>query len=90
MSKESTLQITEVTKKPSNSLDQERLEHPISTIATPSSPSHPDSFFPNDGHFEGSLTKKKATHGIEKEFTEESQCAYLLQNSLCPLLTGAM
>ena len=73
---------TKVTKKASNSLDQERLEYPVSptcpAIAWPSSPRHPGSSIMMDGHFEDLLTEEQTHHNIEREYTGEGRCTYIL------------
>ena len=75
---------TEVTKKPSNSFDQEHLDHPISLalppIASPSFPCHPagpGSSIPIDAHFGGSLTEEKANYGTEKQSTKRGRRKYI-------------
>jgi hypothetical protein len=69
MSREFTDRITEVTKNSSNSrFHQECLEHlvsPASSVIAP--PCSLGSSILVDGHFEGSLTKTQAHHGIGKE-----------------------
>jgi hypothetical protein len=76
----STHQITGVTKKALNSFGQELLEHPIPpacpAIAPPSFPCRPGSSILIDGHFEGSLTESQAHHGTGK-VTKRGQCTYI-------------
>ena len=79
---------TEVTKRASNSFDEDRLEHPVSPadpdIAPPPSPTLSAS---------SSLTEKGEHHETWEEFTEEGRSTYIFctiaRVMLHPLLTGA-
>ena len=81
-------QITEVTKKVSNSFyqDSERLEHPVSpacpAIAPLSFPCHPGSSTQIDGYIEGPLTEKQAYDETRKELTERGRCTYVFYPTL--------
>jgi hypothetical protein len=71
----------------SNSLDQERLEHPVSpdsprtpthpTVAPLPFPCHPESSILIDGQLEGPLTKEQVHQGTGKEFTKGDRCTYI-------------
>ena len=90
-----TYRITEVTKKPSNRFDPERLEYPVSltypAISPPPSPRLSMSSILIDGHSEGPLTEEQAYHDTEKEPTKGERRKYLICSiTLHQLLTDAM
>ena len=77
-----------ITKKPSNSFDQESLEHPSEhpaspaypAITPPSSPCLPGPSIQIDDHFEGSLAEMQARYGT---FTEGGLCTGIFYTTAC-------